>query len=125
MPKLFDRLCGNETTLTTKLEIKSTLGLSTDIYKPCSKIKDFDAVYEEVKKDIRREERGIYSSDPGREFKINEIQIQVSGKLKGKNLNQQFNDVASYQQFLAHHDLLTTPVSKLKDIKRGSLCCQF
>lgn len=67
-------------------------------FKPCETEDDFQFVYEWIKLELKILNSRIYT-----DFQFN---IKLSGKLNGKAIDEQFDDVDAYRQYLENNALL-------------------
>jgi hypothetical protein len=106
MFRLFDRLIGNETKITTKLHYHADITSVNSFggfygnseFKPCCSAQEFSDVYELIKREIE-----MMQSSAGTDFTI---EIKLSGKLNGNDIAEEFKDLESYHQFLENNWLI-------------------
>ena len=101
MLKLFNRLVGRETNVTTKLDFYDPTNSSVFIPLSftCNSNNDFSDTYEGVKAEVE----SVQSSNTTIAFGV---KIKLSGKLNGSDINQEFKDLDSYRQFLENNSLI-------------------
>ena len=80
---------------------KSPFDYREDTTFSCHNKKDFQERYEEVIETIERAKKSHRMIEP-------DVKINLSGKLRGVNIEKEFNDLDSYQQFLINNELINT-----------------
>jgi hypothetical protein len=107
MFKFFDEI-GKKTYINTTLHCQAMIAensrnivyLCKPTFKPCETEDDFQFIYDWIKLELSTLNCRIYSN-----FEFN---IKISGKLNGKTIDEEFDDIDAYRQYLVSNSLLVS-----------------